>query len=518
MASKLLLCVSNDLATAAVWRRRKLLSCTRFENDQEGWVAFGKFLRGVRGLPIHIIVDTVEEDFRFETLPHIRGRDRTEMVGRKLKQLYRATPYSSCALQEREAGKRRDDRYLFAALTNPDLLIPWLRAIETEKLPVSGIYPLALVSYTLIDHLKLRQPNLLVISKNNAGLRQTFFKDLKFRISRLTPLGGATNAVDQFYADEISNTRMYLDALTVTHVDDTLELLILDQDGSLSGLPKAITHGRPNVHCQYLDINDIHTHFGIPVADLQASTDTLHLYLLGERAPTLNLAPPFLTRTYQRFAVGRWIYAGSGTALAGAAVWSGVNIFQAMGIDQSSMTTQRQVQEYQAKYQQVTSQFPETPTSADNLRNTVEIAEKISAGRRSPEKMFSIVSRALDSSPDIQLQRLEWRYSDKPVTKAGTSPAAVSSTEPGNFDPAKLLQTGVIFGDVSRFAGDYRAAMDAINTFLQMIARDSAVAEIKVLKLPLDVRSSSALNGSTTGASGKDSVQFEIAVILKSGV
>jgi len=110
MAAKLLLCVSNDQATVAVWRRRRLASCTRFENNEEGWISFGNFLRGAHGLPVHIIVDTVEEDFRFETLPHIRGRDRTEMVGRKLKQLYRATPYYSYALQERETGKRRDHR------------------------------------------------------------------------------------------------------------------------------------------------------------------------------------------------------------------------------------------------------------------------------------------------------------------------------------------------------------------------------------------------------------------------
>ena len=513
MASKLLLCVSNDRITVAVWRRRHLLSSVRFENNEAGWLAFGKFLRSAHGLPIHIIVDTVEEDFRFETLPHIRGRDRTEMVGRKLKQLYRATPYYSYALQEREAGKRRDDRYLFAALTNPDLLIPWLRAIEAEKLPVSGIYPLALVSHSLIERLKLRHPNLLIISKNSAGLRQTFFKDLKFRISRLTPLRGATNVADQYYADEISNTRMYLDALTVTHVDDTLELLILDQDGSLSGLPSAIMRGRPNVHCQYLDINDIHARFGIPIADLEASTDTLHLYLLGERAPALNLAPSSLTRTYHRFAVARWVYAGSGATIAGAVIWSGLNVFQALGIGQNTLTTQRQIEEYQAKYQQVTAQFPDTPTSADNLRHTVEIAEQIRAGVRSPETMFSIISRALDVSPDIQLQRLEWHYGDATKTETGANPAGAPAAGPGS-----LLQTGIVYGEVTRFAGDFRMAMNAITTFLQVIAQDSAVAEVKVLKLPLDVRSNSALNGTTMATPGKETVQFEVAVIFKSGV
>jgi len=99
MAAKLLLCVSNDHVTAAIWRRRELTACTRFNNDEKGWAAFANFLHGSRAMPVHIIVDTVDEDFRFETLPHVRGRDRAEMVSRKLRQLYRSTPYISSELQ-----------------------------------------------------------------------------------------------------------------------------------------------------------------------------------------------------------------------------------------------------------------------------------------------------------------------------------------------------------------------------------------------------------------------------------
>jgi hypothetical protein len=512
MAAKLLLCISNDQATVAVWRRRRLVSCQRFENNEEGWIGFGSFLRGIHGLPVHIIVDTVEEDFRFETLPHIRGRDRAEMVGRKLKQLYRATPYYSYALQERETGKRRDDRYLFAALTNPDLLIPWLQAIEAATLPVSGIYPQAVVSLSLIERLKLKHSNLLIITKNTAGLRQTFFKNLKFRISRLTPLRGATEIADQHYADEIGNTRMYLDALTVTHVDDTLEVIILDQDGTLSGLSSAIMRGRPNMQCRYLNINDIHARFGIPVADLEASTDVLHLYLLGEQAPTLNLAPAHLMRTYQRFATGRWVYAASGATLVGAAIWSGVNVYEAMSVARRTIVVQRQTQDYQARYQQVAAQFPDTPTTPDDLRHTVEIAQQIRAALRTPEAMFALISHALDASPEIRIDRIEWHYGDSPTAKAAAMPKAAAMTDPG-----KLVQSGLVYGEIARFGGDYRKAMNIINEFARRIAQDNAVAEVKALKLPLDVRSESGLNGSTAAVPGKEAAQFEIAVVFKSG-
>ncbi|HEX4985619.1 MAG TPA: hypothetical protein VFV71_06030 [Burkholderiales bacterium] len=513
MASKLLLCVSSDQATVALWRRDRLLSCTRFENAEAGWTAFATYLRGVHGVAVHIIVDTVEEDFRFETLPHIRGGDRAEMVGRKLKQLYRTTPYTSYALQERQTGKRRDDRYLFAALTNPDMLAGWLRAIEATSLPVSGIYPLALVSASLIERLKLKSPNLLIISKNAAGLRQTFFKNLKFRISRLTPLRGGADVAEQHYADEIGNTRMYLDALTVTHVDDTIEVLVLDQDGSLAGLPAAIMRGRPNMQCEHLDINAIQARFEIPASDLEASNDALYLHLLGRQAPTLNLAPPQLTRTYQRFATGRWVYAGSGALVVAAAIWSGVNLLRSMGVEADTVTTQRQTREYQSKYQQVTAQFPDAPTSADNLRGTVQAAEQIHAQLRTPDAMFATVSRALDAAPDIRLQRVEWHYGDTPPAKPGMNPAA--APEPG---PGSLVQTGIVQGEVVKFTGNYRGAMEAINGFLQAIASDPAVAEVKVLKLPLDVRSNAGLNGSTTGTPGRETAEFEVEVIYRSGV
>ncbi|MEO8166306.1 MAG: hypothetical protein ABI619_13010 [Betaproteobacteria bacterium] len=432
-----------------------------------------------------------------------------EMVGRKLKQLYRATPYFSFALQERGSGKRRDDRYLFAALTNPELLIPWLRGIEANGMPVSGIYPLALVSASLIERLKLKQPNLLIVSKNSAGLRQTFFKNLKFRISRLTPLRADAEVADQHYADEIGNTRMYLDALTVTHVDDTLELVILDLDGSLSGLPSAIMRGRPNVQCQYLKLDDVHRQFGIPIADLEISPDVLHLYLLGEQTPNLNLAPPHLKRTFQRFAAGRWVYAASGAMLLGAIALSGVNVYRAMGIDQNAVLARQKTAEYQSKYQQVTAQFPDAPTTADNLRHTVEIAEQIRAGLRTPDKMLALVSHALDASPGIQLQRIEWHYGDAPPSRLSVKRAP--DVENGR------LQRGIIYGAIGDFAGDYRAAMTAINNFARGMAQNDEVMEVKALKLPLDVRSEAGLNGSTAAVPGKETAQFELLVVLKKG-
>ena len=93
MAKKLLLCASTFHVSAALWSGRRLIGCRGFEDDAAGHAAFQNLLRSTAGVPVYLMADTVDEDYRFETLPHASGSDRREMLDRKLKQLYRSTPF-----------------------------------------------------------------------------------------------------------------------------------------------------------------------------------------------------------------------------------------------------------------------------------------------------------------------------------------------------------------------------------------------------------------------------------------
>ena len=513
MGEKILVCVSADQASAAVWRGKRLAGCHLFDNEPEGWRAFSNFLSAARGTPVHIMVDTVDEDYRFETLPHAKGGDRAEMVARKLKQLYRGTSYFSYSLQSREADKRKDDRYLFAAFTSPDLLSPWLKAINDHDLPVAGVYSLPMVSAVFITHLKLKHPNLLLVTKGSAGVRQTFFKNLKFRISRLTPLRETVDSADQHYADEVSNTRMYLDALTITHVDDTLQVVVLDQDDSLAGLPAAISRGRPNMRCTLLSRAEVSARFAIAPTDLEASPDALPLHLLGESAPQHNFAPPQVTRGFQRYVGRRLVYAASAAVLGIALIWSGVNVMNTMRAGDEISSLRRKTQEFQQQYQQVTAQFPQAPTSTDNLRNTVEIAQQIRESMRSPEAALLLVSRALDASPGIQLGRFEWAYDRRGSIAADAAAASV----PADGSSGILLQRAHLYGEVKPFNGDFKGALQQISAFASLLASTASVAEVHALRLPLNASSETALSGSTNTPGESGSAEFELAVVFKDG-
>jgi hypothetical protein len=177
----------------------------------------------------------------------------------------------------------------------------------------------------------------------------------------------------------------------------------------------------------------------------------------------------------------------------------------------------RQTQDFQVQYQQVTAEFPQAPIAADNLRHTVELAQQFRGSVRTPESMLLVVSRALDASPQIELARIAWHYGGVPAGIGADLPQPGTGDQPP-LDPATVVQTAVLRGEVTPFDGDFKAAMRRISAFAVQLAADDKVAEVRTLKLPLNVSSDTGLSGSTNAPSERGSAQFEIAIVFKAGV
>jgi hypothetical protein len=507
MADKLLLCVSATSATAGRWHRGKLVAVQVFSNDQSGWSGFSSFLQGSPGILVHIMVDVVEEDYRFENLPHSMGRDRREMVSRKLRQLYRNNPYSRAWLQGRDTDKRRDDRYLFAALTNPDLIAGWLNVIEAQRVPLAGVYLLPMASHNLLKKFGLGSINsLLLVTQNSAGLRQTFFRDQRLRISRLTQLEDVHDESRiAEYAEEIGNTRLYLAAVKVMTLEEPLLVVILDQSETLVGLSRELVKQQSNILCQHFGRNEIVATLGVAPELLQASPDVVYLHMLGEQQP-INIAPAEKTHLFWLYQAQRNIYTASALAAFLAALWCGHNLYQQYDYKAQTIDTARQTEQQQAKYVEVTKQFPTTPTSDENLKNAVEIVERIRKEGRTPELMLSVISRALDASPNVMLKSVAWKYG-----KEGRD----EETSPTQGIGAKK-QAGLIEAEIKPFNGDYRAAMAGINSFAEKLRQDKNVATVNVIQLPLNINPGTSLSGNTTDSREQSSTApFKVALSLR---
>ena len=509
MTDKVLISIAAEQGTVARWRNGRLCGFQTFANDETGWAAFESFLKSVSGVPAYIMVDAVEEDYRFETLPHARGRDRQQLVTRKLKQLYRNTPYCSAWMQGRDIGKRKDDVYLFAALTNPDMLFGWVQALARRQTPLVGIYTLPVVSVGLAERLKLKAQNLLLVSQHASGLRQTVLRDGKLRLSRLTRLEAASgDSRVSAYAEEIQNTRLYLHALKVMTLDDHMTVALLDQDDSLRDLGQLVQKSFVNTHVERLTHSDIVDRLDIAPEVLVHGRDAVYLHILGQRTPDCNLAPTGLLAHYHRYQARRAIYGMSAAAALAATCWVGANLWQRSELNLEAERLHTATIIEQQKYESVTRQFPRAPTSAANLKKTVELAERIRADARTPERTLVRLSRALDDSPGIFLRTILWKLAPPDVSNG-------LAANPGST--GERQEHAVIDAEIRPFKGDYRSAIAAIDTFVERLSREKGVAAVRIMQLPINVSQTSVLSGNTAKETQVQAAtaQFKLELFLK---
>src|SRR3954470_2445439 len=118
-------------------KRGRIVARREFAVGGAGAAEFERYLVQMEDAPIHLILDVAEEDFRLDTVPHVGAGDREAVLNRKLAQIYRNTPYRHALIQGREDEGRKDDRVMYTAITNPELLRPWLEIVERLKLPLA---------------------------------------------------------------------------------------------------------------------------------------------------------------------------------------------------------------------------------------------------------------------------------------------------------------------------------------------------------------------------------------------
>lgn len=516
MANKLLLCISVNGATAARWKSGRLHDVEIFANDETGLAGFRTYATASAGTPAFMIVDAIEEDYRFETLPHASGSDRDQMVERKLRQYYRSSPYCAASLIGRDGAKRRDDRFLFSALTNPEVVAPWLAVLVETGLPVGGIYLLPMVMSGLVDALDTKSDNLLLVAAHPAGIRLTFFREGAFRLSRLSRSDATAGLQSRAIVDEISNTRLYLHALRAATLDEPVAVVLLDHAEQLGETTKLIGADNPSLNCTRLGRGDIASLLKLDPILIETSPAAIYLQLLGARIPGNNLASPAVTAGYKHFQTRQQLFAASAVAAVIGIAWAGFNLWHQFSTDNETAAATQITAQVNAEYQAATGKFPSSPTTADNLKKAAELAERLRTSAMTPERFFQVVGQALAPSPEIVLTELDWQHSTTEFD-SGTAAAGATKAPPQALTgTAVRKQSGLIAGQVRDFKGDFRFAINSITALAERLRSNPAVETVRVVQLPLNVSPTLTLSGKTSDNPAQTgAAEFKLVLVLK---
>ncbi|PPD57077.1 MAG: hypothetical protein CTY10_01010 [Methylotenera sp.] len=525
-AKKLILCANNSSLTAGIWHGTKLQSYAVFNNIDQDYTAFSEYLAKQPDTNIYLIVDAVEEDYKLESLPHTAGRARREIIERKLNQFNRNSTFRAAHFINRSADKRKDDNFLFVALSNADSLQGWLDVIQANQSPLVGVYLLPMMSQVMVRQMKLMAPHILLCEQLPSGFRQTYMHNGRLRMSRLVPMVDIKpNQLAYFYLVEIEKTRLYLMSQRLINGETPLQMILPALDNSHHEIAKSISQDQ-GLECKTVDILAYAKNINLAESLIKPHPELLHMQLLANGNVPDNLAPLAYSKIHSLNNICRNLYIATaaiailGVGLAGFYAWQGRQQHNQLELIAA------QTQQQQRLYDEVAKNFPSTPIPSAELKVATDLAQAIQANNQTPAQFMQILSAACENLPEVTLNRMRWMLS--PTAEVADDTAGNTGIQNNqtynnqsivnpNADATKLIQVGFLNAEIKGFAGDYRAALNTVSQFVATLKANPAVEAVTILQEPVNVSSLANLQGSTTDetAAERPPAMFKLKIVLK---
>ena len=495
--------ISAHKAAVYHWNKGKISSSYLFDVNEEGRDYFKRYLNETPNSPFYIMVDVFEEEYRRETVPHVMGGDRQALLSRKTDRLFRDTQYIYNETQGREEHGRRDDNVLLTAITNPGLVKPWVEMMNESKTPVAGIYSLPLLVSSLLKSRSESSNHVLLVSLQSiSGLRQTFIQNGQLRISRLVQMPRfGTTPYAPYIAEEVEKIQRYLNSLRLVPPDETLEICFL-----LAGdLKEEITeHNEDSEHINYhvLDINDLATEIGLETDVASPFSDQLFVSHLLKKTPKNQYGADSERRYFSMRRMKYSMLAMSMLLILAGILWSGYNLFTGLSYKQQSVSADLRKQFYSTRYNMARERLPETPVEPAELKQAVELSNRIDSYKTTPLESIKVISRGLNRFPQVKLKNVSWVSTIDPNVELGGKMLAEGSKGKIGFSKVSYTDTGYLYyhvalidGGLEPFDGDYRKAIAIIDEFAAQLREQPSVHDVSVISLPLDVSSETSLTG-----------------------
>jgi hypothetical protein len=471
------------------WRPGYMHWLGEFSASPEGLAAFQQVVAGHARLPALLVADTVDEDYRSEILPHVRGHARSELLARKLRQVFRNARFTGAWRQARETTGRRDDRYLLAALTDDDWLIPWLSILEHEHVPLSGIVPLALACQYLLVRLRVQEPHTLLAYRLNNRLRLSYYHNGLLRFSRLVSTDTPTQTPSNG-ADEIAKTQIYLTGQRILPREARLHVLLLDSSGQLDTAQAAL-NADPAFNARLIGLPRLARALHIPADFLAATPEIAPLAAIAGEGLPFNLAPPPLLQGFTEFRWRRGLNLAAGiVATSGLALTAGYWL-DAQDLRNQVQQLQTATQRADARHTAIVRNFPTLATRPEQLGLTLALATRLDRAPLDVQALLMPLGQVLAAHPEVVVKALTLQD-----TTAGLAEITLD---------ARLAE----------FDGNYRAAMLRIDSLVDRLAATRGVAAVERVASPVNIAPSATLTGRTTGDAAPGDTRFTLKLQVR---
>ncbi len=496
----------------SIWTRRQdgLERVAVFADDDEGLHEFDVYIAQFPQQPSAMLIDVIEEEFALETIPKLGIRDRNSLIDRRRQRRYRRTTYSLSQFQGKADQGAGESAVLHSAISNHELLDPWMQVILRHQVPLSGIYSVPLMAPAIFRKLfQTRQPALFVAPHQGNRLRLVFIRDGKLKSARLSQ----SPAIDEeaqarFIVTEARRSRRYLERLRMLSGMEMLDVCVI-ADSDLAERLEALAESETSMQFSYLEHE-------AAAGKLHARTE-----VPGNRFEAVYLAALFQGRQKHSYAKSGenqyWImrhvrHAIIGLSTGVAAVCAALAAFyfsDAWLLQSRVSEIQSQVAQLTETFRREHEKFNPIQAGSHEMKLAVDTGDYILRHRLPVPWVMNQLGSVLGDYPGIHVRELHWIAESPPPPDRHDSRRR---DRPMPVPVPEIISVGAeITADIRPFDGDMRKAFARIDRLAADLQERTDFSRAVTVEYPINASTSAAVSGEI-GVTSSDYARFRIRV------
>jgi hypothetical protein len=484
--------------SAYAWQNGSLSCEEVFDNNDEGLAGFTHYLPPRTKDRFALLVNVAEEGHAHETIPFLRGADRTALITRKIGQQFLGSPLAMATSLGYEKNQRKNEKLLLSALTDPAHFEPWLQRLNAAEVALAGIYSVSQLGGLLLKKLGLSGGRSLLLSMQDHSIRSTYLVDGQTYFSRMAPLADSSIAgIASTFAAEAGKLHQYLIGQRLIGRDESLPVFIVAHPSTLPAIEKACPD-RGQLSFRLIDSQTAAGKLGLHTPPEDNHADFLFMHLLAIAAPRQQFANETHRHHFQLSQIRHGLIAAGLVALLGSVLFSAKQAYDAHALREEAQMLTASDAELNQRYREVASTLPQLDIDNDTLRQLTTRYSELSRQQRQPGPAFGWVSQALERVPAIRLESIEWK---------NQAPYA-----PGQKDESREIT--VVRGAIALPQSEPRRVLGIFDTFVDAL-RSQAGVSITVQQRPFDIEPGSALRGGDGADETAKPRQFAVEIIRK---
>lgn len=481
----------------------------QFPDSDDGLREFDDYLKHNAFEPSLVLIDVIEEVFTTDAIPKLGFRDRRALLDRRVRRKFPRTPYRLSVCGKAALLTAGECPVVHSAVTNHELLDPWISIMLRHRVPLTGIFSVPLMAPKMLGCFYKSLDQALFITQHQGDkLRQSFVQDGLVKSARLSQSPDVEDDdYPGFIVTEVQRSRRYLERSRLLSGIEQLDVCLI-VDRRVSDRISSTAQSDSPLQFHFIDPK-------VAERRLRAGTDvpldrleTLYI------ASALRARPPqsYATSGEQRYwRMSRLRNAAIGAALTTAAacsVLTGVYVGDAWRLHSESTTIDAQVTQLSETYRRENEELGPIRADSYDMKLAVDTGDYILEQRVPVPWVMQQLGAVLGDYPDVGIRELSWQADTDPVDE----PVRPRPGEPARPVPIPAVRSvsAKLSGTIEPFDGNLRAAFARIDRLVADLESRTAFVDVAAIEYPIDASPRASIAGELGQNSDTVEARFQL--------